>query len=159
LVNNVFDRNSNKYLSMYDQPFLFNISLSYTTPKFGGNRLLSKVVGDWTYGVFAQYASGMPLQVPFAHNNLNSYLFQGSSFAKRVPGQPLITVKDLNCHCYDPNKTWVLNKDAWVDPAPGTFSDSPAYYSDYRKQRRPIENMNLGRTFKFKEKYSFNLRI
>ena len=104
-----------------------------------------------------------PLQVPNAQNNLNSYLFQGAagsaiSFANRVPGVPLYTV-DLNCHCYDPNKTFVLNPAAWADPAPGQFGASPAYYSDYRAQRRPRENMNLGRTFKIKERASFNLRI
>ena len=64
-----------------------------------------------------------------------------------MPGQPLFTV-DLNCHCYDPNKTFVLNKDAWVDPPAGQFGSSAAYYSDYRSQRRPMENMNIGRTFR-----------
>ena len=49
--------------------------------------------------------AALPLQVPIANSNLNSYLFQGTSFANRVPGQPLYTV-DLNCHCYDPNKTF-----------------------------------------------------
>ena len=159
LVNRVFDRYNNKYLSAYDQPFLWNISLSYTTPRWGGSKLLSTLLGDWTYGAFLQYASGMPLQVPNAQNNLNNILFQGSSFANRVPGVPLFTVKDLNCHCYDPNRTFVLNKNAWADPEPGTFGVSPAYYSDYRKQRRPIENMNLGRTFRITEKASFNIRI
>lgn len=159
VVNNVFNRYQNKYISSYDQPFLWNMSLSYTTPKLGGNRLLSKVLGDWTYGAFLQYASGMPLQVPNAQNNLNNILFQGSSFANRKPGVPLFTAKDLNCHCYDPNRTFVLNKDAWEDPADGTFGVSPAYYSDYRKQRRPIENMNFGRTFRITEKMTFNIRV
>ena len=52
------------------------------------------------------------------------------------------------CHCYDPNKTFVLNPKAWEDPAPGTFGSSAAYYSEYRSQRRPMENMNIGRTFR-----------
>jgi len=158
-VNNVFNRYQNKYISQYDQPFLLNTSVTYTTPKVGRNKILSTAVGDWTYGAFLQYASGMPMQVPLAQSNLNNYLFQGQSFANRVPGAPLFTVKDLNCHCYDPNTTYVLNKDAWVDPAPGAFGVSPAYYSDYRRQRRPIENMNLGRTFRIKERAKFDLRI
>ena len=29
--------------------------------------------------------------------------------ADRVPGVPLFTVPDLNCHCYDPANTFVLN--------------------------------------------------
>ena len=42
----------------------------------------------------------------------------------------------------------MLNKDAWVDPPAGQFGSSAAYYSDYRSQRRPMENLNVGRTFR-----------
>ncbi len=163
VTNDIFNRNQNKYISLYDKPFAFNISATYTTPGVKFNKVLSWVVRDWVYGAALEYSSGSPLQVPNAQSNLNNYLFQGSpgsaiSFANRVPGQPLYTV-DLNCHCYDPNKTFVLNPNAWVDPAPGQFGASPAYYSDYRAQRVPRENMNLGRTFRIKENVSFSLRM
>jgi hypothetical protein len=157
VVNDVFNRAQNKYISIYDRPFDFVLSLNYTTPKTGGNKALSWIVRDWTYGASLEYASGTPAQVPNAQSNLNNYLFQGASFANRVPGVPLYTV-DLNCHCYDPNKTFVLNPAAWQDPAAGQWGASPAYYSDYRFQRRPRENMNIGRTWRIKERYSFNLR-
>jgi hypothetical protein len=75
----------------------------------------------------------------------------------RVPGVPLYTV-DINCHCYDPTKTLVLNPAAWSDPAPGTWGTSTAYYNDYRQQRHPVENFNVGRNFTFKERYSFSIR-
>ena len=146
-VNNVFDREKNKYISRYDQPFFFNTAVNYTTPRLTTNKVLSSVLANWTFGVFLQYASGFPLLVPSAQTALNNLLFQGASFANRVPGQKPFTV-DLNCHCYDPNKTFVLNKDAWVDPPAGQFGSSAAYYSDYRSQRRPMENLNVGRTFR-----------
>ena len=65
------------------------------------------------------YRSGLPMPVPFAQGtpNLNSLLFvsvalpNSRTFANRVPGEPLSTV-DLNCHCYNPNKTYVLNQQA-----------------------------------------------
>jgi len=161
VVNNVFNRNSNKYISAYDQPFQWNTSLTYTTPRLSEkNKILSAVLSNWTYGTFLQYASGFPLQVPNANQtpSLNGYLFQGNSFANRVPGQPLFTV-DPNCHCYDPNKTFLLNPKAWADPPVGQFGVSPAYYNDYRSQRRPQENMNIGRTFKIREGMAFNLRF
>jgi hypothetical protein len=166
LVNDAFNRNNNKYISIYDQPLQLNISASYTTPRIATNKILSWVARDWTYGVFMQYASGRPIQVPFANNNLNSLLFNAvpggavgsTTFANRVPDQPLYTV-DLNCHCYDPNSTFVLNPKAWTDPAPGQFGSSAAYYSDYRAQRRPTENMNLGRNFPIRERMSVNIRI
>jgi hypothetical protein len=168
LVNDVFNRNINKYISQYDQPFLFNISLTYKTPGVGKNKILSWVTKDWTYGAFLQYSSGFPIQVPYAQNNLGSAVLNTYSptgvglstgtFANRVPGVPLFTV-DENCHCYDPNKTFTLNPAAWTNPPAGQFGASPAFYSDFRTQRRPVENMNLGRTWAVKERYTFSLRI
>jgi hypothetical protein len=155
-VNDVFNRSQNKYLSQYDQPFLFNLSTSYTTPKVRGNKVLSWAAGDWTMGAFLAYSSGMPILAPSSNNALASSLFRGT-FANRVPGVPLFT-KDLNCHCIDPNKDFVLNPAAWVDPAPGQFGTSAAYYDDYRYQRRPVENLNLGRTFRIREGMTFNIR-
>ncbi|MBV9505686.1 MAG: TonB-dependent receptor, partial [Acidobacteriia bacterium] len=167
VVNDPYNRPLNKYLSLYDQPFLFNISLTYVTPAIHRGRVLSWVLRDWTYGAFLQYSSGFPIQVPFANNNLNTTLFAAipgspvtgtGTFADRVPGQPLFTV-DLNCHCYDPNKTFALNPNAWVNPPAGQYGTSAAYYSDYRTQRRPGENMNFGRTWRFKEQMSLSVRI
>lgn len=166
VFNDVFNRGLNKYISQYDQPFVFNISAQYMTPGVGTNRVLSWVVRDWSLGAFLQYASGQPIIVPSAQAvgsqatgqaAIGSYLFQ-NSFANRVPGQPLFTVPDMNCHCYDPNTTFVLNPNAWTEPAPGQFGTSAAYYSDYRRQRRPIENLNVGRTFRIREGVTFNIR-
>jgi len=157
VVNDVFNRRNSKYLSVYDQPFLFNISVTYVTPRLNTNKALSWLLRDWTYGAFLQYSSGFPIVAPTANNNLGGEVFQ-TTFANRVPGQPLYTV-DLNCHCYDPNKTFALNPAAWVNPPAGQFGYSAAYYGDYRTQRRPGENMNFGRTWRFKERASLNIRF
>jgi hypothetical protein len=146
-VNDVYNRNINKYLSGFSQPFTFVIAGNYTTPKLRINRLVQSVLRDWTMGAVMQYASGKPIRVPSANNQLASYLFRGT-YANRVPGQPLFT-QDLNCHCVDPNKTLVLNPSAWSDPVQGQFGTSTAYYNDYRQQRRPAESMSLGRMFRF----------
>jgi hypothetical protein len=80
------------------------------------------------------------------------------SFANRVPGQPLFT-RDVNCHCFDPSKEFVLNPNAWAEPAPGQFGTGAAYYSDYRGVRTPRENLAVGRTFRFGEgRASLNIR-
>ena len=75
----------------------------------------------------------------------------------RVPGQPLF-LQDLNCHCFDPNKTFVLNPAAWVNPPAGQWGTAAAYYSDYRYQRRPSESMSLGRNFRIREKATLQVR-
>jgi hypothetical protein len=75
----------------------------------------------------------------------------------RVPGQPLF-IKDLNCHCFDPNTTFVLNPAAWTNPAPGQWGTAAGYYADYRYQRRPGESMSLGRNFRIKERMNLQIR-
>jgi hypothetical protein len=65
---------------------------------------------------------------------------------------------DLNCHCYDPNKTFVLNPAAWSNPLPGQWGTAAGYYGDYRYQRRPGESMSLGRTFRIKEGMNLQIR-
>jgi hypothetical protein len=160
-VNDVFNRAINKSLSGYDQPQALIIAGNYTTPKLRGggfveNKYVSWMARDWTLGAVIRYQSGLPIRVPSATSNLNSYVFQ-TSFANRVPGVPLYT-QDLNCHCFDPSSTFVLNPAAWTNPAPGQFGTSAPYYGDYRFQRRPSENMSIARNFVFGEG-KMNLQI
>jgi hypothetical protein len=74
----------------------------------------------------------------------------------RVPGVPLFT-QDLDCHCFDPNTTLVLNPAAWANPAPGQFG-SATLYGDYRQQRRPMEDLTFGRTFRIRERIGLMVR-
>ncbi|HEX5230106.1 MAG TPA: carboxypeptidase regulatory-like domain-containing protein, partial [Bryobacteraceae bacterium] len=91
-VNDVFNREQNKYLSGYDQPNLFVFSGSYITPKTSRSKFLSAVVSDWQIGSVLRYASGMLIQVPTANNGLNAVLFRsgfsstGGTFVNRIPG-------------------------------------------------------------------------
>ncbi|HEY7337801.1 MAG TPA: TonB-dependent receptor [Bryobacteraceae bacterium] len=155
-VNDAFNRAVNKDISVYDQPLISSIAVNYTTPKLHGNRALSWILSDWQPTAFLQYASGTPILAPVSTNNLNSMLFQ-STFDNRIPGVPLFT-QDLNCHCFDPNKTFVLNPAAWVNPAAGSFGTAAAYYTDYRTQRRPSENLGVGRMIRIREGMTFQVR-
>ena len=154
--NNVFNRDVNKYISGFDQPFLFVFSGSYTLPKLQTYKALSWAARDWQIGAVLRYGSGLPIQVPTATTNLATYTFQ-NTFVNRIPGVPVFTT-DINCHCYDPNKTFVLNNNAWENPALGQWGTAAAYYNDYRKQRRPQENLSLARNFRFKEQYNLQIR-
>ena len=162
-INDVFNRAQNKYLSPYDQPQALTIAGGYTLPRLNINKVLSYALRDWQVNTLLGYSSGLPILAPVAQNNLNTVLLRNTagtqiSYANRVPGAPLFT-QDLNCHCFDPNKVFVLNPAAWTQPGPGQWGTGTAYYSDYRFQRRPNENMSLGRQFALKERLQLSIRI
>ena len=155
-VNNVFNRANQRSIASFDQPVIFSVGYNYELPKIGSNKLVRSVIGGWTFGGILEYASGLPILSPTSQNNLASLLFQ-NTLMNRVPGTPLFT-KDLNCHCIDPNKDFVLNPAAWTDAAAGTWGFAAPYYSDYRLERRPIEQMSLGRLFHIRERMSSQVR-
>ena len=155
-VNNVFNRSVNKSITNFDQPFIFNTAFTYEIQKFGPSKLLQTVAAGWTFGGLLEYASGAPIPSPTATTNQSSLLFQ-NTLMNRVPGVPLY-LKDLNCHCIDPNKDFVLNPAAWTNPAAGTWGTAAPYYSDFRYERRPSEQLSLGRMFRIHERMSLQVR-
>jgi hypothetical protein len=155
-INDVFNRRNQKSFSVSDQPHVFVTGINYQTPTVRWNKVARWMLSDYTVGGIFRYASGTPIRVPSAQNNLNALLFRGTN-ANRVPGEPLF-LKDLNCHCIDPNKDFVLNPKAWADPGPGQWGFAAAYYNDYRYARRYDEQFNFGRNFPVREGMSFSIR-
>jgi hypothetical protein len=155
-VNNVFNREAQKSISSTATPHIFVTGFTYVTPRWGPNKFVKNLLGDWTVGGLLRYASGQPIPAPSSNNNLSSLVFQ-STRMNRVPGQPLF-LKDPNCGCIDPRQDLVLNPAAWVDAPQGQFASSPGFYSDYRWRRQVSENMSLGRRFTIKEKLKFDVR-
>ncbi len=162
----VQNRSLAKSISSLDQPLVTRIGVTYTLPKWGPNKVVSNIVGDWMINVFGYYGSGIPMLPPTANTTgypgnlalatMSNLTFQGTQNQVRVPGEPLY-LKDLNCHCYDPNTTILLNPKAWTNPAPGQFG-GPTYYSDFRTVRRPVENLGIGRQFRIREAMSLTIR-
>jgi len=158
-ANDITNRAANHDIQATSQPFVLSYGITYTVPppSFTTNKFLRSLGKDWTLSGFARDASGMPIQSPAIQNNIQSVLFQPGGFMNRVPGVPLFTA-DLNCHCIDPTKQFVLNPAAWTNPAPGTFGNAAAYYNDYRQQRRPQEQFGIGRIFRVRERLTMQLR-
>jgi hypothetical protein len=165
-VTDVTNRSINKTPSGYDQPFVSSISFNYRTPRTPGNKLIGAITSGWVIGSYLNYASGLPIHVPQAQNNLAAVLpgiagtnpVTTGNNANRVPGVDLLTVSDLNCHCYDPANTFVLNPAAWAQPPAGQFGTAASYYSDYRYKRTPSENASIARIFRIREKVSIQIR-
>ncbi len=173
IVNNPYNVDVNKTISSASQPLILTAGITYRVPGMGSNKLVRNLTRDWTIGSMLKYASGTPILAPMAQNNLNLLLFGGSSgtqsgtttasytagtFMNRVPGQPLF-LKDLNSGNVDPNKEFVLNPNAWSNPAAGTFGTAAAYYNDYRFQRHPAEQIGIGRLFRIREGMTVEVRF
>jgi hypothetical protein len=99
----------------------------------------------------------LPIRVPTSTNNLSQLTFQ-STFVNRVPGVSPYLVNP-NSHSFDPNSTAVLNPAAWVDPGTGNRGSAAAYYNEYRWRRLHDEEINLAKTFKYRERLSFQIRV
>jgi len=155
-TNDVFNRRNQKSIVSTSQPLIFVLGFNYETPRFGSNNLIKTALGNWMLSGILRYASGMPIGVPGSQNNLSTHILQ-STRMNRVPGEPLF-LKDLNCHCIDPNKELVLNPKAWSDPAAGEWGYSAAYFDDFRFQRRPSEQLGIGRIFRIRELLSVEIR-
>jgi hypothetical protein len=119
--------------------------------------VVSWVARDWQVSGFFQYSSGQLITPPLANASptLLTDVFQ-STVEDRVPGVPLFT-ENLNCKCFDPSRVFVLNPKAWVNPPAGQFGTA-TFYNDYRYQRRPVENLALGRLFRIHESITVNVR-
>ncbi len=169
---------ANKTISGISVPHRFVFAGTYKTPTVDMYRPLSWLMKDWTIGAYLAYYSGMPIQAPAAANSPNPaqllslcapqsvfggcntnpyYAGANASYANRVKGEPLYTL-DLNTN-FDPFTTFVLNPNAWSQPAPGQFGVGSPYYSDYRYRRTPSENMSLGRIFRITEGVTASIRI
>jgi hypothetical protein len=149
-----------KTLSSRDQPHIFVLAARYELPftslSQGSNRFARKALEGWELGGIVRYSSGYPIAVPRANNNLNSLLFRNTR-ANRVSGQPLF-LKDSNCGCIDPYKDFVLNPNAWANPPEGQFGTAAGFYSDYRWQRRPDEQISLAKVTRIREGMSLEVR-
>jgi hypothetical protein len=173
IINDVFNTKQNKQFSAFDRPLVLVISFNYTTPGFKsdnkGLKAASWIARDWTIGGVLRYQSGVLIQTPPSSNNLTTQLGRGPSnnpaqwgggntLENVVAGQNPLAV-DPNCHCFDPQRTLVLNPKAWTDAAPGQWGTSAAYYDGYRWQRQPAESLSVGRLFRIAKEGRVTLQI
>jgi hypothetical protein len=160
-VNDVFNLPVQKGISASSLPLVSAILFNYNIPALSSNKLLRTLQKDWTLGGSFRYQSGLPILSPYATNNLQAVLPRNTTntptYADRVPGVPLFT-DSPNCHCFDPSQTFVLNPAAWTEPPAGQFGTAAPYYNDYRWQRQPAENANLGRVFRIREGMTLSIR-
>jgi len=166
----IFNRILGKNLSLNDLPFQFRLSAQYSTPSRA-----FYLFKDWNVGWYLQYQSAPLLIQPSANAGafpISGWLGRGPGPAERVAGQPLFTTHwvdlngvqhtdelDINCHCYDPTKTVVLNPLAFAGTPNGNWASNFSFIRDFRGIRYPVENVNLGRTFHITERLALDIRM
>ncbi|MBV8847835.1 MAG: TonB-dependent receptor [Bryobacterales bacterium] len=172
LVNDVYNIGQNKQLSQLGAPLATVISGSYLTPRMRADNGFAKsaswIMRDWQIGALLRYQSGQLIPSPPSSNGLTTELARdnnnnpatwggGFTFWNVVPGQNPLLV-DPNSH-FDPTKQLALNPKAWVDAAPGQWGASAPFYNNYRWQRQPVENVNVGRNFRMGKEGRYNFQI
>ncbi len=175
-----FNYNLDKNISANDLPNQFRLSAEYRTPRIKGgnaflsNKVVSMVLADWAIGTYLQYQSAPYLGRPssFSLNPISNYLGYGPGPAQLIPGMSPWSVNwydlngvhhtdplNINCKCFDPTRTQVLNPAAWTNVPDGTFANDFSVLRDFRGFRYPTENLNLGRSFRIKERVTLNVRV
>ncbi len=170
VATDIYNFNNNKQLNQYVRPLATVISFTYTTPRMAADnrsmKIASAVLKDWQVGAVLRYQSGQLIGLPSSLNNLTTQLARGAgnfglggSNLWNLTGQPLFTISDPNCKCFNPQTTQVLNPAAFSDAPNGQWSTSAPFYNNFRWQRQPQESMNFGRNFRFGKDGRYNLFV
>jgi hypothetical protein len=182
----IFNRQLGKNITDLDRPHQFRMTAEYQIPSLAGsgirflsNKTVSYVLGNWGIGWYLQYQSAGVLARPSNQGNvpLNNFLGRGVGSAQlRIgpDGQPMNPWSvnwtdydgnlrtdpiDINCHCFDPTKTIVLNPLAWESIPNGQWANSFSDLRYYRGIRQPQENFNVSRNFRFREGIVLHIRV
>jgi hypothetical protein len=177
----VFNRQLGKDLSGSDLPHLLRISGEYRLPSLQNsglpivsNKVVSYALADWGLGFYLNYQSAPILGRPGSTGTtpISQFLGRGPGPAQYVEGQPFYTTNwvdydgnqhtdelDINCHCFDPTKTVVLNPAAWSNIPDGQWGAQQTAIRQFRGIRQPTENVNFSRNFRIKERVVLNVRV
>jgi hypothetical protein len=172
-----------------DLPHQFRMNIEYTVPRLQRgifqNPILSEIFSDWGLGWYMQYQSAtrlgrpnstgtdplsnwlgyptggspMPAQLKKDADGkyMNPYAVNWVDYDGNVHPEPL----DINCHCYDPATTLVLNPDAWENVPNGQWGADFTDLRFFRGFRWPQENANVSRNFRFgpERNIVFHIRV
>ncbi len=185
-ISDVFNRGLSKNLSVWDQPTQIRLAGQYVIPELKksglrvvSNRFVSYALSGWGLGVYLEYKSAVVLARPSSNNTtpISQFLGRGPGGAqlKRnadgssmnpwsvdwvdYSGTHRTDPIDVNCKCYDPTKTVVLNPAAWENIPNGQWGADQSSIRNFRGIRTPLENANFSRNFRIREKVSLNLRV
>ena len=181
-----YNRDLAKDVSANDLPHQFRLTVQYQVPrlrdsgmKVVSNQIVSSILSDWGLGAYLNYQSAGVIGRPSSNGTtpISQFLGYGPGSAqlkKNADGSYMNPFSvdwtdnsgkhrtdpiDINCHCFDPTKTVVLNPNAWENIPNGQFADDTSVLRFYRGIRYPTENANISRAFRITERVQLNIRI
>jgi len=183
----VFNRQLGKNLGTFDNPHLFRLTAQYEVPRVHSslpvlrNKAVSYALSGWGIGWYLSYSSAGLLARPSSTSTtpISQFLGRGPGGAQLkndANGNPMNPWSvdwfdydgnhhtdpiNVNCHCFDPTKTVVLNPAAWQNIPDGQWGADQSSIRWFRGIRAPVENANFSRNFRFgkEARYSLNLRV
>ena len=186
-AQDIFNRSVGKILSSNDQPQQIRINFEYQVPKFNpqtpivGNKWVSNVVSGWGLAAVLRYYSAPNLGRPASAGTqpISRWLQRGPGSAQLKTnadgsymnpwsidwydnsGKHRTDPLDINCHCFDPEKTVIFNPAVWESVPNGQWAADMSQLAFFRSQRIPAESANLSRNFAFgkERRYNFHVRV
>ncbi len=171
------NRNLGKTLSPFDIPHQLRLSFQNEVPRFSSgifsNKVLGHIVSGWGTGWYMNYQSASLVGLPSSSgaSPISNFLGYGPGPAQLIPGMSPWSVNwydkngnhhtdplDINCHCFDPTTTQVLNTAAFTNVPDGQFAANESSLRSFRGFRYPSENANFSRNFRIKEHYVLQIR-
>jgi hypothetical protein len=142
--------------------------------KIGTVRSRLRLQAGWGLSVSLSYQSAPLVGLPTSSGTvpISNFLGYGPGPAQLIPGMSPWSVNwtdlsgihhtnplNINCHCYDPTTTMVLNPAAFTNVPNGQFAANQSSIRSFRGIRRPQENMNFSRNFRIREGMALNVRV
>jgi hypothetical protein len=151
-----------------------------------GNKIVSYALADWAVSGAMYYQSGAYIARPLngAVNPISLWLGRGpgatgcigcgAQLLKNPDGSYMnpwsvnwtdlsgvhhTDPLDINCHCFDPATTVVLNPAAWGPVPDASFAPDTSTLPFFRGPRHPMEAMNFARNFRIKEGLTLQIRM
>ena len=173
----VFNQSLGKDLVAANPPQTLHIAFEYRVQRYKGNlpvlgnKLVSYVLADWALSSAMYYQSGAYISRPLngATNPISLWLGRGPGGAQLLKnpdgsymnpwsvnwtdlsGVHHTTPLDINCHCFNPATTVVLNPAAWGPVPDAQWAADTSTLPFFRGPRHPMEAMNFARNFVIKE--------
>ncbi len=165
LLQNAFDRRSERGVTAVDIPHRLVTSFAYAFPSGKGRRYFTRglpaaLLGGWTLSGVLTYQSGVPLRVTLP-NSLP--LFNGVLRPNLVAGQTLRSgggrgsFDPTNQLSGQPGEVYI-NRGAFAAPAPFTFGNLAQFLPWLRAFGLVSEDLSLSKSFAVRERSRLELR-